>query len=327
MKKLKIGNKEFNSNVILAPMAGVTDSVLRLMVREFSRDCLVMSEMVSSEALRMSPNRSITFAKAEEYPLCFQMSGHKPDCMAEAAKILEPISTTIDINMGCPAPKIVKNGDGSALMRTPKLASEIISAVKKAVSVPVTVKTRLGWDVPSRNYLEFAKMAEDSGADAIMIHGRTRSQMYSGQADWEAIAEIKQAIKIPVLANGDITSVETAIKCAEITNCDGFAIGRGVLGDPELIFRIEEYFKTGQILPEPTIQRRVELAREHLLREVEYRREDVGIRFMRKFFAYYIRNIKGASQYRAQLVQMNGLQEILSFLDEITESTMAEAAV
>ncbi len=317
MTTLKIGNKEFNSKVILAPMAGITDSVLRSMVRGFSPECLVMSEMISSEGLRMNPDRSITHAEANEYPLCFQISGHKPHLMAEAAKILEPIATVIDINMGCPAPKIIKNGDGSALTKDMKLASEIISAVKKATAVPVTVKTRLGWDVSSMRYLDFAKMVQDSGADALMVHGRTRSQMYSGVANWDAIAEIKQALEIPVIANGDINSVEAAIKCQKITNCDGFAIGRGVLGDVELISRIEHYFATGEILPEPTINRRIEIARIHLEKEIEFRGEIFGICFMRKFLSYYIKNIKGAAQYRSALVRMKEKQEILDTFDEI----------
>ncbi len=319
MKTLKIGNKELNSNVILAPMAGITDNVMRSLVRGFSPECLVMSEMISSEGLRMNPDRSITHAKEDEYPLCFQLSGHKPHLMAEAAKILEPTATTIDINMGCPAPKIVKNGDGSALTRNFKLASEIISAVKKSVNVPITVKTRLGWDISSMKYLDFAKMVQDSGADAIMIHGRTRSQMYSGVANWDAIAEVKQAIEIPVIANGDINSIEAAIRCQKITNCDGFAIGRGILGDVELIARIEHYFATGEILPEPTISRRIELSKIHLEKEIEFRGEVFGVHFMRKFFAYYIKGIKGAAQYRSALVRMSEKQEIIETLDKILE--------
>jgi len=319
MKTLKIGNQEFNSKVILAPMAGITDSVLRRLVRGFSPECLVMSEMVSSEGLRMNPDRSITHAEADEYPLCFQLSGHKPQLMAEAAKILEPIATVIDINMGCPAPKIVKNGDGSALTKNLPLASEIISAVKKATNKPITVKTRLGWDVPTMRYLDFAKMAQDSGADALIVHGRTRTQMYSGVANWDAIAEIKQALEIPVIANGDINSVEAAIECQRITNCDGFAIGRGVLGDVELISRIEHYFATGEVLPEPTITRRIEIARIHLEKEIEFRSEVFGIRFMRKFLAHYIKNIKGAAQYRSALVRINEKQEILDTFDRILE--------
>lgn len=317
---LKIGNVELKSNMILAPMAGITDSVMRQMIRGFSPECLVMSEMVSSEGLRMNPDRSIIQFDEQEQPLCFQISGHKPHLMAEAAKILESTSTVIDINMGCPAPKIVKNGDGSALMKTPKLAGEIISAVKSAVSIPVTVKTRLGWDVPSMNYMEFSKIVQESGADAIMIHGRTRTQMYSGKADWNAIAEIKEALSIPVVANGDINSVEAAIKCKKITGCDGFAVGRGVLGDVELISRIEHYFATGEILPEPTIEHRLEMAKIHLDKEIEMRGEENGIRFMRKFFAWYIKNIRGAAHYRYRLVRMREKKQILDLFEEIVAS-------
>lgn len=327
MKTLEIGNVKLNSNVILAPMAGITDSVLRGMIREFSPESLLMSEMVSSEGLRMNPDRSITHVEKCEYPISFQLSGHKPALMADAAKILEPISTIIDINMGCPVPKIVKNSDGSALMRDLPLVGEIISAVKNAVSIPVTVKTRLGWDASSKNYLEFAKVAENAGADAIMVHGRTRSQMYSGIANWNAIAEIKQHVGIPVFANGDINSVEAAIECAKVTKCDGLGIGRGVLGDPELISRIEHYFKTGEILPLPTIERRVEMAKLHLEREIQFRGEIHGIRYTRKFFAYYIRNIKNAAVYRSELVRMSDRQEILTTLDRICADVSAVEVV
>lgn len=301
-------------------MAGITDSILRGLVREYSSHCLVMSEMVSSEALLMNKENAIIRYQEQEYPLCFQLSGHKIDIMKKAAKKLELIATTIDINMGCPAPKIVKNGDGSALMQNIPLAKELVKALKETIDIPITVKTRLGWDIPSMNYLEFASEIENAGADAIMIHGRTRSQMYSGNADWDKIAEIKKALKIPVIANGDIIDVESAKKCLETTNCNGIAIGRGVLGDVELISRIEHFLETGEILPPPSIFRRIELLKTHLEREMSLRGEIFGIKFMRKFFAYYIKNIKGASNYRYELVRAIDKETIYKILDKIENS-------
>ena len=316
--QIKIASTTVKSRFSLAPMAGITDMVLRQIVRSFSPGCLLVTEMLSSEAMLMNKQeQDILKFDTCEYPLSFQLSGHKPQVMAEAAKKIEPNATFIDINMGCPAPKIVKNGDGSFLMTDLKLASEIISSVKKAVRVPVTVKCRLGWDIPSKNYLEFAQMVQDSGADAITVHGRTRTQMYSGLADWQAIGEVKSMLKIPVYGNGDVDSVEKAIECMNTSNCDGIAIGRGALGDPELIARIEHYLATGEILSEPSIARRIELLRLHLYKEIEFRGEEFGIRYMRKFFAWYIKNIRGAAQYRFQLVRLDDLSEIERTLDEI----------
>ena len=273
--------------------------------------------MLSSEALKYKQDASILDHGKIEYPLAFQISGHKPHIMADAAKALENIATIIDINMGCPAPKIVKNGDGSKLMTNIILASSIIKAVKNAVNLPVTVKCRLGWDCNSKNYLEFAKMAEESGADALTVHGRTRSQMYGGKADWNAIGEIKSAIKIPVIGNGDIDSPQKAVECMKISNCDGIAIARGALGDPALIYRIEKYINTGNLLTESNILERLELALMHCKKEAEYREEIYGVRFMKKFFAWYIRGIKNAAKYRDTLVRIDTIEEIEFVFNEI----------
>ena len=308
--KLTIGSVKLNSICMLAPMAGITDTVFRQIVRMFSKDCLLASEMLSSEALKMSKKQNILDCNEIEYPLAFQISGHKPQLMAESAKKLQDMATIIDINMGCPAPKIVKNNDGAKLMTDLKLASQIICVIKKAVDIPVTVKCRLGWDCNSKNYLEFAKMAEESGADAIIVHGRTRSQMYSGIADWEAIGEVKNAVKIPVIGNGDIDSPEKARKCLEISKCDGIAIARGALGDPGLIYRIDNYLDTGVILPEPTVSERLDLALAHCKRECDYRGELHGVRFMRKFFSWYIKDIRDAAKYRHAMVRVNTLTEV-----------------
>lgn len=316
-KTLKIGNLELNSKVTLAPMAGVTDTALRQILRLYSKDSLLVSEMVSSEALKFNTDRSIIAYVKEEHPLAFQISGHKPHLMAEAAKQLEDISALIDINMGCPITKIVKNGDGSAHMKDVKLASEIISAVKNSVNLPVTVKFRLGWDFDSKNYLEFAKMAEDSGADAITVHGRTRSQLYSGVADWEAISEIKNIVKIPVIANGDITSPEKAVECLKISKADGIAIGRGILNDVSLIHRIDHYLKTGELLNAVDILTNLDIALLHTRKEIELKGEIYGIKFMRKFYAWYIKGIRDAVKYRTALVKIEKLSELETIIEEI----------
>ena len=317
--KLNIGPVNLNSKVIAAPMAGITDTVLRQIIRMFSKDCLLMSEMLSSEALRMNTEKSILDHQKIEYPLSFQICGHKPELMAQSAEYLEPMATIIDINMGCPAPKIVRNFDGSRLMTDLNLASDIIRRVKNAVKIPVTVKCRLGWDQDSTNILEFAKMAEDSGADALIVHARTRSQMYSGQADWLAVKKVKEHIKIPVIANGDITSPESALECLNLTNCDGLAIGRGLLGDPGLIYRIEHYLNTGEILLKPDFNKNREIALIHCKKEIEYRGENHGIKFMRKFFGFYLKGIRGASKYRAELVKLDTFGEVLDLFDTIIE--------
>lgn len=324
--KLTIGSLKLESPVMLAPMAGFTDSVLRGLVRMYSIKCLVVSEMVSAEGMHWGHEKELLNFNEVEKPLAFQLSGHKPELMAEGARKLEAISSLIDINMGCPVPKIVKNHDGSKLMTDLSLASSIIKAVKEAVNIPVTVKCRLGWDCGSKNHVEFAKMVEDSGADAIIVHGRTRSQMYSGKADWAAIGEVKQAVNIPVVGNGDITTPQMAKKCLEISGCDGVAIGRGVLGDPGLIGRIENYLLNGESETEPNDKDRhtglslQEIALLHCRKEVEYRGEEQGIRYMRKFFAHYVRGVRNACAYRFDLVRCSTLAEVEAVFAEIATS-------
>jgi len=309
--KLKIGNLKLNSVVIAAPMAGITDTIMRQLIRLYSKDCLVMSEMISSEALKFSKEQKIISYNKIEQPLSFQLSGHKPELMAEAAKKLELISQVIDINMACPIHKIVKNFDGCRLMTDLNLASSIISAVKKAVNIPVTVKCRLGWDHNSINVVEFAKMAEDSGADGLIVHGRTKSQLYSGKANWEAIGEVKQAVNIPVIANGDIDSPENAAKCLQISGCDGIAIGRAIIGDPGLIARIERFLYFNEIIDKPDIKEIIEIALLHCKKEIEFMNsEEHAIKFMRKFFAYYISGIRNAVLYRTELIKCSTFAEV-----------------
>ncbi len=319
MSNLKVGNLEFKSNIFLAPMAGITDTVFRQLVRRFSNHCVLFTEMISSEGLALNHDVTVTKSEECEHPLIYQISGHKPHLMAKAAKALESKADIIDINMGCPVNKIVRGSDGCALMKDLKLASAIISEVKKNISIPLSVKTRLGWDMNSKNYLEFSKMAEDSGVDMLTVHGRTRSQMYSGTASWEEIAQIKQNVKIPVIANGDIVSPESAKRCLELTKCDGLAVGRALLGDVELISRIETYLETGVLNPPLNIERRLETALEHCKMEMALRGDDVGIKFMRKFFAWYVVGIKNAAKHRFELVRVESLDEVRKLFLRIIE--------
>ena len=315
---LKIGELNLKSKVIAAPMAGVTDTVLRQIIRMYSKNSLLMTEMLSSEALKFNREQKILTHKNIEYPLSFQISGHKPKLMAEGAQMLEKYATAIDINMGCPAPKIIKNFDGVKLMTDLKLASEIIKSVRNAVKLPLTVKCRLGWDFNTKNYLEFAKMVEGCGGDAIIVHARTKSQMYSGKADWNAIGEIKQAVSIPVIGNGDINSPEVAKECLELSGCDGIAVGRAIMGDPGIIGRIEHYLYTGEVLPKPSIKELLEIALIQCKKEIEFHNSELyGVKFMRKFFASYVKQVKNATVYRAALVNTTKLSEVEDIFNHI----------
>ena len=316
--KLKTGNLELDSNIILAPMAGFSDTSFRQIIRSFSKNCLVCTEMISSEALMWNKSQDICQAEEIEKPISYQLSGHKVDLMVKGAIKLEPLADIIDINMGCPVAKIVKNQDGSAFMKNPKLAFDIVKEIKSAVKKPVSIKMRLGFDNNSKNYLEFAQKMEEAGADMIAVHGRTRSQMYSGEVDYNSIKEIKETVSVPVIANGDITTLEKAINVLEITKADGLMIGRGAIGQPELIHRIEHYLETKEILPELLLNERIEVLIKHLNLELKYYREPINaLKFMRKFYAYYIRGVRGASQYREKLVKAENFDEIFSVLEEI----------
>ena len=321
----QIGQVEIKSNVALAPMAGITDLPLRQLVRKFSPNCLLTTEMISSEMLmqnRPDEHEKITAFLENEPPLAFQISGHKPYMIAKAATILEKKGASIiDINMGCPVKKVVCGGDGSALMKTPDIASDIVKAVKDVVSIPVTVKFRLGYTAQEQNFLEFAKLMENAGADAMTIHCRTRSQMYSGTANWEAISNIKKEIHVPVFVNGDITSPQSAQDALTKSKTDGVAIGRGILGSPDLIYRVEHFFSTGEILEELSIIQKLDLLKEHILSEINLRGEQVAIQFVRKFYPYYIRGIKDAAVYRGALVTENSLENIFKIINNLQDIT------
>ena len=316
-----------SSKVSLAPMAGITDYVLRTLIREHSKTCLLTTEMISSEALTQVKETDIVKRDDNHTPISYQLSGHKPQMIANCAKYLEKYADMIDINMGCPVNKVVKGTDGCALMRNVELAEEIVRTVKSQISIPLSVKFRLGYTFDELNFVEYGQRMQSAGADFITIHGRTRSQMYGGKADWKKISELKRNVDIPVFANGDVVSIETAEKCLEESQADGVAIGRGVLGDPTLIARIETYFQTGNYLAPPTLEEKIEGIRNYLAREVEFRGEDVGIKFVRKFYPYYINGFCGASKYRGELVLLNNIKEINNMLDQIALQSLKNMLV
>ena len=314
-----------NIKIIQAPLAGISDTIYRNLVREKSKETLLTTEMISSEALVNNQKTLIIEYDKSQYPLSFQLSGHKPHIMARAAKFLNERASSIDINFGCPVNKVVKGTDGAAMMRNPKLASDIVKAIKDVIDVPLSAKFRLGWSLDEINFVEFAKTMEEAGVDFITVHARTRSQMYSGSADWKKLAQLKNEIKIPYYANGDIKSVQDAIKCLEITGANGISIGRGLMGNPFLARHIEHYFKTGEILKEATLEEKIEILKRHIIGEVNLRGEINGIKFMRKFYNFYISSVRDASKYRQVLVRIESLDEVLKVLDEILSLHLANS--
>ena len=306
------------SRVSLAPMAGITDYVLRTLVRRYSNNALLTTEMISSEYLAQTLNgrSGVEILKRDENhsPISYQISGHKPEMMRKAAEFLTQYADMIDINVGCPVKKVVGGQDGAALMRTPELAADLVRAVKDGTDKPVSVKFRLGYTANEMNYVEFGQAMQDAGAEFITIHGRTRSQMYTGHADWAKIKALKENVDIPVFANGDITSIEDAIECLELSCADGVAIGRGAIGDPTLIARIEHYLKTGEKLPIPPLEERVEMLKFHLDEEIKLRGENVAIKFMRKFYPYYLAGFKNAKVLRSKLVLEEDYDKIIELL-------------
>ena len=305
--------------VSLAPMVGITDVVLRNLVREHSKTCLLTTEMISSEGLKNVHDCAIIKKNENDSPIAFQLSGHKPELMAESAKFLESRADIIDINMGCPVKKVVVGNDGSALMKTPELAQDIVRAIKDVVNVPVSVKFRLGYTADTMNYVEFGEMMQEAGADFITIHARTRAQMYAGSADWAKIKDLKKAVDVPVFANGDVVSIETAEQCLELSGADGIAIGRGVLGDVTLPYRIEHFLETGERLAPPSIEDKLDALTRHLEGEIELRGTDVGIKCIRKLYGYYISGIRNAAKYRAELVRIDDYGEMIRALETIRQ--------
>lgn len=316
----RVGSLTVNSRVYVPPMAGVTDIVFRDIVRKIDPACLLSTEMVSSRALLHRGENRIMDLAAGEHPIGIQIFGHEPDIMAEAAQRAEKKGADfIDINMGCPVPKITKGKDGCALMREPDLAREIISVVRSAVSVPVTVKFRLGWDDNSRNAVEFGEMAESAGACMVTVHGRTRQQLYSGKADWDFIAKVKKALSIPVFGNGDVFTPQDAVRLLEITGCDGVAVARGSLGNPWVIPRITEFIETGRVTTETDDIERLVVGFRHCVGLVRYKGLRVGTSESRRHLTQYTKGMSGGAVYRNRLTQISKVEEALAVLADLAE--------
>jgi tRNA-dihydrouridine synthase B len=317
---IQIGSLTLKSRVYVPPMAGVTDLVFRNMVRSIDRNCMLSTEMVSSRALMHRPECRIMDLNENERPTGIQLFGHEPDVMVKAAQMAEAKGADfVDINMGCPVPKITKGKDGCALMREPELAEEIVKCVKAAINIPLTVKFRLGWDDSTRNAVQFGLMLEAAGASAVTVHGRTRQQLYSGKADWSFIAQVKKALSVPVFGNGDVFEPEDAIKLLEIAGVDGVAVARGTLGNPWLIPRITNYIETGKLDDPPTDVERLICAYRHCVALIRYKGLRVGANESRRHLTHYTKGITGTAPFRARLTQINAASEVAVILAELAE--------
>lgn len=315
---MKFRDFEVENEVFLAPMAGVTDLPFRLICKELGCG-LLYTEMINAKALCYDDKNTKKMLNIldEEHPVAVQIFGSEPEFMGKATQILNDYPNEIlDINMGCPAPKVVKNGDGSALMRNPKLAGQVLDQVVKNSKKPVTLKIRKGWDDNSVNALEIAKIAEDCGICAITIHGRTREQYYSGQADWDIIGEVKSKISIPVIGNGDVTSVEDAIRIKDHTGCDAIMIGRGAQGNPWIFKRIDHYMKTGQLLDPPSKDEKIDIAIKHMDLAIKEHGEYVAVREMRKHIGWYLKGMKHSARFRDQINHMVTAKEVIDTLNQ-----------
>lgn len=315
---IKIGNVELNNNVFLAPMAGVTDMPLRILCKEFGAG-LVYTEMVSSKGMFYNDEKTKQLMNINdaERPVAVQIFGSDATIMSETAKKVSEEANIIDINMGCPAPKVTKNLDGSKLMLHPELVDEITKMVVKTSSVPVTIKIRKGWDDEHVNAVEVARIAEKNGVSAITVHGRTREQFYTGKVDLDIIKKVKEAVNIPVIGNGDIVDGESAKKMFQETGCDAIMIGRGSNGNPWIFKEVIEYLKNGIELPKPTIEERKQMILRHLKMLVDYKGEYTAIREMRKQIAWYIKGIENAATIRNEINQIEDLNELVGKIKQI----------
>ncbi len=317
-RQLQIGNVVLENNVILAPMAGVTDLPFRLICKEQGAGLLCM-EMISAKAVHYNNKNTEALMEIhpDEMPVSLQLFGSEPDIMAEtAARISERRLAILDIIMGCPVPKVVNNHEGSALMKNPRLAGEIINAVAKSISKPVTVKIRKGFDDSSVNAVELAKIAEANGAAAVAVHGRTREQYYSGKADWDIIRQVKEAVSIPVIGNGDVTDAVSAAKMLDETGCDGIMVGRASRGNPWIFREINAYLDTGKIIERPTKEEVRSIILKHAALQLKYKGEYIAIREMRKHVAWYTTGLP----HSAKLRQMVNEMETVAKLEEGIQS-------
>ena len=320
--ELRIGNTILDNNVILAPMAGVTDLPFRLLCREQGAGCVV-TEMVSAKAILYNNRntKELMQIHPQERPAAIQLFGSDPDIMAQiAARIEDGPYDFIDVNMGCPVPKVVNNGEGSALMKNPKQAEKVLSAMVKAVKKPVTVKFRKGFNDTSVNAVEFAKMAEGSGVAAVAVHGRTREQYYSGKADWDIIRQVKEAVKIPVIGNGDIFTPQDAGRMMEETGCDGIMVARGAKGNPWIFRRINHYLDTGEILPGPSIEEIQAMILRHGHMLAAYKGEQTAMREMRGHVAWYTKGMPHSAALRNEINQVETLKGLAGLLNQAVPS-------
>ena len=320
LKKIKIGNVELDNNLILAPMAGVTNLPFRIICEKFEPG-MVCTEMVSSKAIFYNDQktRRLLNTEGEKRPISFQIFGSDEETMGYTAKYMSKIADIIDINMGCHAPKVVKNGDGSKLLLDLEKAKRIMKVVVENSSVPVTVKIRKGWDKENIVAVQVAKIAEEVGISAITIHGRTRSEFYTGKADWDIIKEVKDSVKIPVIGNGDIVDEETAYQMFEKTGVDGIMIGRGSFGNPWIFRNIKHFLITGEKLPSPTNSERLNIIKEHIDLAVEEKGE-IAIKELRKHIAWYTKNLKNSSEFRNSINMIETKEQLIKTLNEYFET-------
>ncbi len=318
---LQIGNVKVNGILALGPMAGVTDLPFRCLCKEQGAS-LIYTEMVSAKGIHYNNKntKSLLETAESERPVALQLFGENAEIMSEVAKRIEELPFDIlDINMGCPVPKVVNNGEGSALMKDPKKAGQIIEAIAKAIRKPVTVKIRKGFGKDDCTAPELARIAEESGAAAVAVHGRTREQYYSGKADWEVIRKVKEAVNIPVIGNGDIFTPEDAKRMLDFTGCDGLMLARGVQGDPWLFARVNHYLETGELLPKPPMSELIETILRHAELQLEFKGEYLGMREMRKHVAWYTTGYPHSAKLRVKVNAVETMAELRTLLEQYTE--------